>query len=156
MAKLTLAQFEKKYLNQPLDIDNYPLYDKTQCMDVFRAYCRDVLGIPMYAVPGAEYAVDVFYRHPAQTIYFKKIANTPTNMPKPGDVLFLKRYIPSWTGIAGHVAIVHSATINDVRVFHQNYPKSLSNCGFYTFPYRVKSLKLIWTDLVAGWLSPVK
>lgn len=153
---ITQEQFEGKYLGKPLDIDHFPLQDPTQCMDVFRAYCEEVWGIPRYAVPPAQYAIDAFNNHPSSTKYFEKVINSPTNYPPKGAVVFLKRNIPGWTGIAGHVVINHNADANRLIVFHQNYPKSTDNCGFYTFPYRVKVLKVKWVDLVAGWLIPKK
>lgn len=105
---MTLQQFIAKYNGKYLD------YDKAygaQCVDVTKAYYKEVLGI----APKMGNAIDYWYSIDPR---FIRIANTPTNSPKPGDILvFGKSY-----GYYGHVAVVTSANVWNVQGFEQNNP----------------------------------
>lgn len=137
---ITLDQFIKKNLGRYVDYDG--LY-KSQCVDLMREYIIECMGLnPYEAIPANNYAKNMFYKFNSK--YFTKIKNTPTGIPKKGDIIFWKTY-PFVTGIAGHVGIVVSANVNNFIVFNQNYPTG-SSCNLRKFNYRG----------ILGWLSPKK
>lgn len=118
-----------------------------QCVDLMRQYCKDVLGVDGYiAIPPRGNAKDIFYAF-RDNAYFKKVLNTPTGIPKKGDVLFFKTslWFPFSFGIAGHVGIVDNADLYNITLFNQNYPTG-RYCEFRRFKYK---------DCI-GWLTPVK
>lgn len=115
---MTHNEFIAKYSGKFVDYDNVWGF---QCMDLMRQYVRDVYGLSPYKViPGAPTAKECF-KNFKDNAYFKKILNTPTNIPKQGDLIFWG-YYPTVTGLAGHVAIYHGGDLYTVISFDQNYP----------------------------------
>jgi hypothetical protein len=140
MSLLTYDAFVSKYKSNFTDFDGK---FGPQCVDLMRRYCVEVLGISGYTLPAAPYAKNIYQRYTTGP-HFKKIVNTPNNMPKKGDIIFWGTYL-GVTGIAGHVAIVQSAGLYSFTAFSQNYPKG-SNCQLRSFSYKG----------VMGWLEPIK
>lgn len=117
---MTFNEFINKYNGKYLD------YDKAfgfQCTDVMRAYVKEVFGWnPYVAIPTTGNAKDIFNKFPdGGNSYFQKIKNTPTGIPKVGDIIFWTTY-PLLYGWAGHVAVVESADMYTIISFDQNYP----------------------------------
>lgn len=122
-----LSDFLKKYNNKKID------YDKAygaQCVDLFRQFNKEVLGISQpRGVNGAKdfwsnYGVD-----PNLYNNFNKIANTPNFVPQFGDIAI-------WgNGTYGHIAIcTGKGDVNKFESFDQNYPTG-SACHYVTHNY---------------------
>lgn len=139
---ITFNQFLTKWDGKYVDFDKRYGY---QCVDLMRQYCLEVLGIPGYTLPPADYAKNIYKRYSA-TKPFLKIPNTPTGIPKNGDIIFWD-YYPFVTGWAGHVAIVvgDGASVNNFISFDQNWPTKTA-CHRQLHNYRG----------VMGWLRFVK
>ena len=110
---MKLNEFINKYINTKVDFDNA---FGSQCVDLFRQYCKDVLNIPHTgAVEGAK---DIFLNYdklPIEQKYFKKYS---TNNAKPADVIIWNE---TKTNKYGHIAIVVSSLSNNkVLVFEQD------------------------------------
>lgn len=122
----------KKYTGKIVDNDGvYP----GQCMDLFHVYCKQVLG---FKSPGAPAAADMWIKYSPKQ--FTRIPNTPTGVPKKGDVMIWKKGY----GAYGHIAIVISGTTKNFTCFSQNDPIG-SKCHLQPYPtYRY----------VLGWLHP--
>ena len=112
---MTLDDFVEKYNGTNVD------YDKkfgSQCVDLFRQYCHDVLEIPHTgAVIGAR---DLFLDYPKMPLerrYFNRIPYMDERKPEKGDVLV-------WEGSPGnkygHVAICIEAEKYTLKVFEQD------------------------------------
>lgn len=87
-----------------------------QCMDLMHIYVKYILGLKDLSILAAPNAKSVWLNfNPVWSTYFEKIANTPTGVPKKGDILF-------WNGTDGHVAIFIEGTVNDFYSFDANYP----------------------------------
>lgn len=134
---MNLNEFINKYNGKFVD------YDKkfgNQCVDLMRQYIKEVWGLnPYTAFPANKYAKYMFNYYSVSLL--KKTVNTPTGVPKPGDIIFWKTY-PFVTGVAGHVGIVVSANVNSLIIFNQNYPIN-SACSMRKFSYKG----------VLGWFS---
>lgn len=113
---MTFGDFVRKYSGVKVDFDG--AYG-AQCVDLFRQYARDVLGIAEHtgscATSGG--AKDLFLDYAAMPVekkYFKKITGKSF---VPGDVAM-------WNGSAGnkygHVAIVIGELGDDLIVFEQD------------------------------------
>lgn len=113
-----------------------------QCVDVFLAYNRDVVGGP--TTRGN--AIDYWTNFP--TSFYDKIINTPDAIPQEGDIVI-------WNiGQYGHIAIFVSGDVNAFISFDQNWPVSIDSngvgygvCHFQAHPN--------YTNVV-GWLRPKK
>ena len=107
-----------------------------QCVDLMRAYTKEVHGLsPYVAIPTRGNAKDIYKNYVSGG--YRKINNTPTGVPKRGDIVFFKTslWFPYLYGIAGHVAVVESANINNMIVFEQNYPTGRP-CRFAKHSYK--------------------
>jgi len=112
---MTLNEFIEKYNGKYIDFDGW--YG-SQCLDLEHQYCLEVLGLSDPKILAAPSAKDVYNNF--DTIVgkdqFERIPNTPTGIPKEGDIIF-------WSnGIYGHVAIFIEGNANSFRSFDQNYP----------------------------------
>lgn len=130
---MTLNDFVKKYDGKEVDTDGY--YGG-QCMDLMHRYIVDVLGydLSLFAAPTAYQAYKT-----ADDDRFDKIANSATNVPEPGDIVFWNTGV----GSAGHVAIFISGDEDNFKSFDQNWPTG-SFCHVQDHNYKS----------VAGWLHP--
>ena len=113
---MTLEEFVKKYNGKKVDYDN--AYG-AQCVDLFRQYAKECLGIPEHTGPCATSggAKDLFLDYnkmPVEKKYFYR--STQKNWI-PGDVLIWDQ---SPTNKYGHVAIFLAYLGNSFLVFEQN------------------------------------
>ena len=134
---MILDQFVTNYTDKTIDTDGA---FGGQCMDLMHKYCQDVLGLPDLRILAAPAAKDVYlnFNSVFGKEYFEKIDNTPTGVPKNGDIVF-------WgTGLGpyGHVAVFIQGDVNSFRSFDQNFPTG-SKCHVQNHPSYVG---------VLGWL----
>lgn len=135
---MTHNQYINKYNGKYIDYDGS---FGSQCVDLMRSYVKEVVGLnPYIAIPTRGYAKDIFKRF-VNNHHYTKVYNSPTNVPKQGDIIFWGTY-PFVTGIAGHVGIVESANVNNFVVFNQNYPTN-TPCQMRKFSYKG----------IMGWLT---
>ena len=85
-----------------------------QCVDLYRFYCQDVLGIPQS--PSVVGAADIWNNFLKD--YFDAIKNAPENFPLNGDVIIWNK---NAGGGYGHVGMVFSATANAFKSFDQHW-----------------------------------
>jgi hypothetical protein len=134
---MTFQDFLEKWNGQPVDFDGiYP----NQCMDLMHQYVYDVLGLTDAKILAHPSACQVFDNF-TETDYFDKIANSPTGVPKEGDIVVFKcvSALPY-----GHVCIFIEGDTNSFRSFDANWPTgSLPHVQNHTsYGY------------CAGWLHP--
>lgn len=130
---MTLDDFITKYTNKGIDYDGAYGF---QCVDLYRQYVKEVLGYPQSKpVPGAKDIWDSYLPE-----YYERIANTPTGVPKVGDIMIWG----SAYGSYGHVAVVTGANEKTFSCFSQNDPIG-KLCGIKNY----SSYKG-----VLGWLHP--
>jgi hypothetical protein len=137
---MTIDLFINKYNGKYIDFDG--VYG-CQCVDLMRKYVQECLGKDPYSIPRANYAKNIF-KNLKSNKDFTKVINTPTGIPKKGDIVFWDWRWPV-TGYAGHVAIFSGGNAYKFISFDQNYP-SKSPCRYYNHDYRG----------VMGWLHPLK
>src|SRR3990167_1710336 len=133
---ITFQQFLEKYNGRFTDFDGYYGF---QCMDLMHSYIVEVLGLSDGRILSAPSARDVFINFPNVfgSDYFNKTNNTPTGVPKEGDIMF-------WVNAPyGHVAIFIEGDANSFRSYDQNYPTN-SPCHVQNHTYAN----------VGGWLYP--
>ncbi len=128
---MTLDEFIQKYNGKGVDWDNYAA---GQCVDLFRYYCDEVLGIPQPAgVWGAANFWSDFSSDPVLVENFTQLENTTNFIPNKGDVAI-------WNfnagGGYGHVAIVceDNNTLDNFTSFDQNWSK-VSYCEIVKHNY---------------------
>ena len=123
--------FTAKYNGKFVDYDGY--YGN-QCVDLMRQYIKECLGINPSTIPAVGYAAQIYQNFNSNNKWFTRIANTPTNIPKKGDIVIWK-YYPFVTGMAGHVAIFDNGNMFSLITFDQNWgnPKC---CRFVKHSYK--------------------
>lgn len=111
---MTLNEFITKYDGKGIDVDGFPKDNPYQCMDVYRAYAKEVLRFPQSPpVVGAKDVWDTYL-----TTHYTRLDNTPEAVPQTGDIIIWG----SGYGKYGHIAICTSANINTFSCFSQNDP----------------------------------
>lgn len=111
--RITFDEFIKKYDGKAIDFDG--AYGN-QCFDLYRQYCKEVLGIPQSPPTGTTGAVTIATNYLKE--YLDKYENTPTGVPEKGDiVVWGKTYGPY-----GHVAVFIEGDVNSFISFDQNDP----------------------------------
>ena len=135
---LTLEEFISKWLGKKADYDN--AYGG-QCVDLFRFYVKEVLGLDQpKSVGGAKEFWSNYETDPILNSNFIKIKNTPEGLPESGDVML-------WSARAGdgygHVAIFLEGDLNKFTSLDQNWP-TVSKCTKTEHTY----------TNVLGWLRP--
>jgi|LSPZ01.1.fsa_nt_gi hypothetical protein len=143
---MNLLEFIAAYYGEKVDVDGQ---FGGQCVDLFRRYCYDVIGIPYRmknpipkAVPGARCFFENYHDDPDLMKNFDRIVNTVTAIPRPGDVMFWNKNVGSGYG---HVAIYIAGDLKEFDSFDQNWP-TFSKCTITHHTY----------DNVTGWLRPRK
>lgn len=113
---MTLEEFVKKYNGKKVDFDN--AYG-AQCVDLFRQYAKEVLGIEEHTGPCATSggAKDLFLDYSKMPIEKKYFIRSTQKNWIPGDVLIWDQ---SPTNKYGHVAIFLAKLGNSLLVFEQN------------------------------------
>ncbi len=111
---MRLLEFVKRYNGQKVDFDGR--YG-SQCVDLFRQYCEDVLTIPHTGgVVGAKDLYKNYEQMPKEKHYFKRL-EVKDEQPKEGDVIV---FDATRGNKYGHVAIVISANFNEILIFEQD------------------------------------
>lgn len=97
---MDIAEFINKFNKTKVDYDG--VYG-AQCVDLFRKYSEDVLGIPEHtgSVEGAKELYIKYDDLPIEKFYFKKLK--PTDKAQSGDIVV---YNSTNSNKYGHVAIV--------------------------------------------------
>jgi hypothetical protein len=104
-----------------------------QCVDLARAYFRDVLGIPQpRPVVGAADFYLGFESDPILNEHFEKIPNTTTTIPQYGDVIIWDKNAGKGFG---HVAMFIWGDVKEFTSFDQNWP-TLSKCTLTDHDYK--------------------
>lgn len=138
---MTFTEFRKKYLGKKVDWDKK--YDG-QCVDLFRQYVNDVLGLQQpKGVVGAKDFWTNYETDPILKNNFKRIPNTPTGVPQEGDVMIWGAYSGN---PYGHISIFIKGDVNKFISLDQNFPtlsKVTETEHNYTKPK------------VLGWLRPM-
>ena len=129
---MKLAEFVQKHNGQHVNFDNV---HGAQCMDLYRQYVGEVLGLPQSPLVAG--AADVWRRY--QKAHYERIRNGLDNYPAPGDIVIWSRSY----GPAGHIAIAVEADRNSLTCFSQNDPGG-TRAGLKLYNYRG----------VLGWLHP--
>ncbi|MBI5357209.1 CHAP domain-containing protein [Candidatus Collierbacteria bacterium] len=108
---MNYVEFRDKWLGEGIDFDGSFGF---QCMDVYRMYVKEVLGIPQSpAVAGAKNVWDTYLKE-----YFEKVANTPDGVPAQGDIVIWGH------GKFGHIAICDHADKQYLTGFEQNWAEA--------------------------------
>ena len=112
---MTVKEFVQKYNGKKVDYDK--IYG-SQCTDLFRQYCADVLNIEHTGgVNGAKDLFLDYFKMPKEQKYFMLIDEKKNPTYKEGDVLV---WNSTKTNQYGHVAILLSEMSGDLIVFEQN------------------------------------
>jgi hypothetical protein len=127
---MTPNEFFQKYNNKPLDFDGS---NGAQCVDVAKAFFKEVLGIE----PIKGNAIDYWKDIPG----FQRIKSGMLRVPKPYDIIIWDK---TPTNPYGHIAICNWVRMFDFGSFDQNWPVG-SPCHFQDHIY----------PGVLGWLRPL-
>ena len=132
-----LNEFFSLYNGKKIDVDNAgSATNKYQCVDVVKAYCNKVFGVPVSKMSGYgdawEY-YDRFSEKTAITLYFNKIAYSSGMKIQTGDIVCWDKSINK-SG-AGHVAVATGRnSASGFESFDQNFPSG-SPCGYVNHTY---------------------
>lgn len=113
---MTLEEFVKKYNGKKVDYDH--AYG-AQCVDLFRQYTKEALGIKEHTGPCATSggAKDLFLDYDKMPVEKKYFTRSKGKAYQPGDILIWDQ---SPTNKYGHVAIFLAYLGNGLLVFEQN------------------------------------
>lgn len=110
--------------------------NKNQCVDVVKAYCNKVFGVPVSKMNGygdAWQYYDNFSSKDAITPYFTRIVYSKGMRPRAGDIVVWEKSINSL--MAGHIAVASGESdVSSFVSFDQNWPSG-SPCGFVKHGY---------------------
>ena len=130
---MNLLEFLDRYDHKRIDFDGAFGY---QCVDLYRAYVREVLGFPQ-SPPVPQGAADIWTTY--QEEYYTRIDNAGKFLPRSGDIVIWSRDY----GKFGHVAICVISSPEFLICFSQNDPTSTS-CRLKIYKY----------EHIQGWLRP--
>lgn len=102
---MTYKEFIAKYNGKGIDYDG--AYG-VQCFDLANQYCKEVVGCTGFTGLNAHQIYTDFDKQPNKA-YFTRIANTPSFLPKAGDIMV---WSGTLNGGIGHVAICNGAGDN--------------------------------------------
>jgi hypothetical protein len=109
---MNVKQFVETHLGKKVDFDK--AYG-AQCVDLYRQYCQDVLGMPASeGVEGAKHLWECYDKTNVQKKYLQRVSNTKDFVPEQGDIVIYG------DGRFGHVAIVLFANESRMIVFEQD------------------------------------
>lgn len=128
---MTLNEFITKYTGKFVEAGG-SANALNQCVDLGNQYISEVLLLPKIFFTNAQ-----DFPSKAGNKY-QYILNTPTGVPKPGDLMIFK----SADGV-GHISIFVEGDANSFKSFDQNFPTG-SPCKIVTHNY----------NNVLGWLHP--
>ena len=101
---MTFDSFVKRYIGKAVDYDGVA---GVQCVDLVKLYLYKVFGIRAGAWGNArDYWLD-FSSHPTMTANFIKIKNTPSFIPKKGDIVVWNGDISTKNNY-GHIAVSYT------------------------------------------------
>lgn len=132
-----LKEFFSLYNGKKLDVDGAgSKTNKNQCVDVIKAYCNRVFGVPVTSMNGYgdawEY-YDNFSQKTAITPYFGKIAYSAGMKLKAGDIVCWDKSVNQ--SRAGHIAVATGRySASSFESFDQNFPSG-SPCGYVVHSY---------------------
>ena len=106
---LTFNEFITKYEGKALDFDGAC---GVQCVDLAKAYLFDCFGIKAVKWGNAHAYFDDFKKHKELTDNFTLIKNTPSFVPKKGDICVFNKSM----GGTGHICI--AAGIGTTAIFY--------------------------------------
>lgn len=109
---ISFDEFIKKYAGKKVDFDGY--YG-AQCMDLYRQYVQEVLGLPQS--PAVPSAADLW--NTIDLTKYDRITNTPNGIPVKGAIMVWKK---TATLPYGHVSIYYSGDVMKFISFDQNWP----------------------------------
>lgn len=113
-----------------------------QCVDLIKFYLDEVFGIKPGSWGDAYCYYDYFYDHKELVNNFDRIANTPSFVPKKGDIIVWKKAL---NGAYGHIAICDGVgTTSYFYSYDQNWTGNHDACTRLYHKY----------DYVAGVLRP--
>lgn len=75
--------FIKQHLGKAVDVDGTA---GVQCVDLAKAYLREVYDVPFFSVGSARNYFEKFTSYPALKAKFVRIENTPDFVPAKGDI----------------------------------------------------------------------
>lgn len=112
---MTFDEFVKKYNGVATDYDGgYGV----QCVDLAKLYMDKVLGISPKAIGNAEAYWNQYWLHNELKDNFDKIANTPSFVPKKGDIVVWGTKLSKW----GHIAIANgNGDTRHFETYDQNW-----------------------------------
>lgn len=122
---MNLKEFFASLNGKFIDVDGAgSKTNKNQCVDVIKAYCSRVFGVPISEMSGYgdawEYYTN-FSSKPAIIPYFNKLAYKKGFNFRAGDIVVWKKDINSIN--AGHIAVATGKyTSSTVETFDQNFP----------------------------------
>lgn len=110
---MLFSDFIKKWTGQKCDFDGA---FGSQCFDLYRYYCQEVLNVPQSPATGDKGALTIWDNYLKD--YFDRIENTKENVPQNGDIVLWGTKI----GKFGHVAIFIDGDVNKFNSFDCNFP----------------------------------
>lgn len=126
---MNASYFFLKYNGKTLDYDGI---NGGQCVDVTKAYFKEVVGVEPIKGDAIDYWRDI----PG----FERIPNGPFRWPKPGDIAVFDTSVNP----RGHICIVNWVRPFDFGGFDQNFPLG-SPCHYQEHTYKG----------LLGWLRPI-
>jgi hypothetical protein len=125
-----IAQYNNRYEAYPGDNAGY------QCVDLAQFWAAN-FGYPRFTGN----AINIYNEAGGD---YEQIANTPSGVPNPGDLVVWGENAEAGTGAAGHVGIFVSGNATTLTVFNQNAPVGT--------PCHVQA----WKNYagIVGWLRP--
>ena len=123
---MNFEDFVKNYESKLVDFDGY---FGCQCVDLFRQYSKEVLGIKEHtgAVEGAKDLFLNFDKMPLMKKYFNKVYSG-----RKGDIVIFNG---NSTNKYGHVAIVVYSTPKTIITFEQDGYDQKKGCHFNFWDY---------------------
>ena len=106
---MTFSDFLSKWNGRYCEIAG-SLDAKFQCVDLANLYIRDVLELSII-----EWTNAVDFPIEADLTKYNYILNTPTNIPREGDLII-------WKPSPGHIAIFIEGNVDTFKSFDQNFP----------------------------------
>jgi len=116
--RMTRLQFVEKFTGVPISFWNN---GSVQCVDVVRAFIRDVLQLPQPEPLGKNGSAEWFYTRydsfPRLREHFERISFQRGNIPPPGAIII---FGPSSSNEHGHAGVCLEADENTICLFDQD------------------------------------
>ncbi len=135
---MTLKQFFNSLNGKHIDVDGQgSATNKNQCVDLIKAYCNRVFGVPISSMNGygnAHEYYDDFYKKPVLYKNFSRIAYKKGLRIQAGDIVVWSS--KSNKSGAGHIAVATGKyDSSEFESFDQNYPGG-AVCQFVYHNYK--------------------